>query len=680
MSVFRSLSIAVCVLVASVAQPVPGWSQADAETNTIRMPYAEFYPFTFTSAEGTPQGYNISLIEDLAERLGYEMEFVRANNPSEFLELLDAGEVDISPLLALTPARLEHGRATRPLGAFKVQVFVRRDHEAQVAADLSGARVGAVRGSISHRQATALPFVDVVLFEKPDDLIMPLLSGRVDAVVSVGDIFLERLRASDVDEKVRHLEEELLSIPYGILVRPDLVGLHGALDEAVGGVIESGTLPLLHERWFGRSKGLFDAHWVWWFVGEFVLVCAIIFALLRYSGRLKKNSQILGHENKANRLLIDALNSLETAIIIYDHDMRAIHWNDGVKQHLPDVIADLKVGATFTGIADANAFLMAEQNDVSPSELRELSQGLRSKLKAGEQVQYTQKTESGLILDVRHFPMGETHFATTYVNITSQHEQRETIECQARELEERNEQLLNFAAIAAHDLKAPLVQQKTLMGFITEDMETADVTIPRDVRENFEMMEMLSTRMSNLIRDLLDYAKAGSRDETACTFSPNERLDHIIDLIGLHEGFRLDIQSRLPEISVDPTAFDTVMRNLISNAVKHHDMETGRIQISAEFNAEEVVLKVEDDGPGIPDEFLRSIFEPFKRLTSKVEGSGLGLALIDKIVKSWGGTIDVRPAQGRGSIFRIRIPQSIGNTGDKGDIVVAFPERKAAKA
>jgi signal transduction histidine kinase len=108
--------------------------------------------------------------------------------------------------------------------------------------------------------------------------------------------------------------------------------------------------------------------------------------------------------------------------------------------------------------------------------------------------------------------------------------------------------------------------------------------------------------------------------------------------------------------------FRQVLQNLIANAVKHHDRDRGTIRISADTDGAFVRFSIEDDGPGIPDRYRERIFKMFEKLAPKdeVEGSGIGLALVKKLVERKGGRIDIAAAGqgGRGAVFSFDWPKS----------------------
>lgn len=109
------------------------------------------------------------------------------------------------------------------------------------------------------------------------------------------------------------------------------------------------------------------------------------------------------------------------------------------------------------------------------------------------------------------------------------------------------------------------------------------------------------------------------------------------------------------EITIPKNPFEIILRNLLSNAIKHHDKEQGHITIEHESNGDYDIISVADDGPGIPLEFHDKAMEMFQTLKSrdKVEGSGMGLAMIKRIVEHYQGTISIISDGKRGTKMSI---------------------------
>lgn len=656
---FVRLFLATLAVLAVLGADTPS-AQDRAAGGALRVAYGDFYPYSYTGPDGRAHGYNIDVTRQLAAVAGYEVEFVYAENPKQFLDLLARGEVDLTPFLALTPERLAAGLATSPLGEYELSVYVRHDFPSETVEGLSGQRVGAVVGSIAQITAEQIPFIEIVTYETSDGTLLPLLSGKLAAVIGVAETFEARLRQNFIEDKVRKLDQRLSVIPYGIIVRRDLPQVHAALERAIAQMADPQLLDPLRDRWFGSDRSIVEHPWF----GHIALVGGgILWAMLLlivYAVRLRRRSAQVLAAYGANTLLIDALDKLRAAIVIFDADMQAIHWNNGFEARFPELVRTVQSGATLEQICVLAYEGGAMKSEMDQAEIARYARNTANDLRHGKTIQRVVHTSYGSTFDVSLFGLGSQNYAVIWVDITELNSQKEYIATQSGELARKNQQLLAFSAMAAHDLKAPLMQQTVLVDFILEDIAEAQLALPAEVQSNFAMLTDLSRRMNVLVGDLLDYATADSdQAETTC-FCPNERLEGILTLAAVESRIKVVIMPDMPEVQVSPTSFDLVMRNLITNAAKHHDGGEGCITLRAYPTLEHVVIEVEDDGPGISEANYARVFEPFARLT-RVEGTGLGLAFVKKTVIAWGGSITLRSAPVRGVIFSISLPIARGN-------------------
>jgi PAS domain S-box-containing protein len=236
----------------------------------------------------------------------------------------------------------------------------------------------------------------------------------------------------------------------------------------------------------------------------------------------------------------------------------------------------------------------------------------------------------------------------------------ETLEQQVyertKELERSNQDLDQFAYIASHDLKAPLRAIDHLSTWVLEDVGHL---LPDRSHEHLEKMRSRIKRMEGLLDDLLTYSRAGRYRGEAGWVDTNELVARVIDTVSPPAGFVISVKGKLPALFTYAAPLETVLRNLVSNAIKHHDKPTGSVQISATESEEMIEFSVADDGPGIDPTFHERIFQMFQTLRPRdqVEGSGIGLAVVDKIVNSVGGRVSVDSVQGRGATFRFTWPR-----------------------
>lgn len=179
-----------------------------------------------------------------------------------------------------------------------------------------------------------------------------------------------------------------------------------------------------------------------------------------------------------------------------------------------------------------------------------------------------------------------------------------------------------------------------------------------ETAENMRLLLNRVDRLEHLLDDLLAFSRAGQIGEDIRLVNTHEIVIDIIDLLGNPDKFNFDGSSELPEIKTLPTAFSMIMRNLISNAIKHHDKTPGRIIIQAEKRPDCFVFGVSDDGPGIPEESREKVFNLFTALKSRdeVEGSGMGLSICRRTVDALGGEIWIETPGNGGVTFLFTIP------------------------
>ena len=221
-----------------------------------------------------------------------------------------------------------------------------------------------------------------------------------------------------------------------------------------------------------------------------------------------------------------------------------------------------------------------------------------------------------------------------------------------KDLQQSNQELEKFAYVASHDLKAPLRGINNLANWIEEDLKEA---LQGEAKNNMSLLHNRIKRLESLLDDLLAYSRV-ERSKDKKTIVNCKSL--VEEIASLYQSPGLDLKIKtddsLPTITTIRGPLEQIFRNLIHNAIKHHDRTSINIEITAEENAEFITFSVKDDGPGIPTEYHNQIFEMFKTLKSRdeVEGSGMGLAIIKKVLDIHGGKIHVESQRGiRGANF-----------------------------
>ncbi len=208
----------------------------------------------------------------------------------------------------------------------------------------------------------------------------------------------------------------------------------------------------------------------------------------------------------------------------------------------------------------------------------------------------------------------------------------------------------HFVYVASHDFKAPLRGIDNLAAWIEED---AWDVLDDSAKEHLTLLRRRVKRLESLLEDLLAYSRAGRQKVPVETVDVAELINLIVEDMNIRPGISVNCVGTFPVIATPKVPLAHVFINLISNAVKHHDCEQGRIDISVERVGTGHRFHVCDDGPGIPKKFRERIFEMFQTLKPRdvVEGSGMGLAIAKRLVHSYNGSISVKGDEGRGACF-----------------------------
>lgn len=230
----------------------------------------------------------------------------------------------------------------------------------------------------------------------------------------------------------------------------------------------------------------------------------------------------------------------------------------------------------------------------------------------------------------------------------------------SNELEKANTYLDQFVHIASHDLRAPLRGIQLLTSLIEESLpETSD----KKIFENFHLLKSRVRRMDALLESLLEFNVCAVNVGQLSTFDAKQAIKESFELLCDGESnIRLEVPGDFPTIRSYHVPFQTVIRNLIQNSMKHCN-GTNPLVIHAGWRktSQGYEFSIADNGPGIPAEYHKKVFEVFKTLRPRdeIEGSGMGLAIVQKVLESLGGKIFIDPSYKPGSRFVFEWPTAI---------------------
>lgn len=264
----------------------------------------------------------------------------------------------------------------------------------------------------------------------------------------------------------------------------------------------------------------------------------------------------------------------------------------------------------------------------------------------------------------------EQYVAVRY-EITQRKLAEEQLKIYSKKLEVSNQELQDFATVAAHDLQEPL---RKIRSFSDRVKMKAKDSLSEEALDYLERVQSSAKRMQILINDLLTYSRVTTKAKPFSKVSLNQVVaDVCSDLeIRIEQSGGKIIYKNLPTIQADPTQMHQLFQNLIGNALKFHAVDRSPIvEISAVIKndvegpwGEKCEITISDNGIGFDRKYVDRIFTIFQRLHGRheYEGTGIGLAVCRKIVDRHGGDISATSSLGQGAKFMITLPvnQNVG--------------------
>ncbi len=270
------------------------------------------------------------------------------------------------------------------------------------------------------------------------------------------------------------------------------------------------------------------------------------------------------------------------------------------------------------------------------------------------------KNGSHVHLEVRTraIPYGGQMARVTAIRDVSRRKRRDAeLSKTVAELQRSNQELQDFAYVASHDLRAPLRTIGSFAGILRDDhAEQLDA----EGREHLGRIVSAVRRMENLLSDLLEYSRVGTRGKA---FDRVE-LDQVLETVAsnlkaaMEESGAQVTWAHLPPVSGDDVQLVQLFQNLVGNAIKFRGSEAPRVHVDARREGDRWELTVSDNGIGIEPQHFDRIFNIFERLhpESAYPGTGIGLAICKRIVERHGGRIYVESEPGKGSRFVFTLP------------------------
>lgn len=680
--------------------PTPGSAQApalSASSDVVRVGVYQNSPKVGLDDEGRPEGIFIDLIEAIADREGWQLEYV-PGTWQQGLDRLAGSGIDLMPDVALTAQRREDfAFHDEPALSSWHQVYAPTGNSIRSILDLDGRRIAVLEGSVQQEQLEGMVSafgieVETLAFSDFDSAFSAVHDGRAEAVVT--NRFFGEANAA------RHGLEDTTVIfsPSRLYFAAPPTGrrhLLEAIDRHLIAFKQSPDSPWYRtlERWTSGPPVIAWPRWLPWAIAAVAVVLAgtlAIVVLLRSQVRARTRQvydQARQHTRELERRVEQRTHQLNETLAFFqaliDHIPSLIYYKDG----------DLR----FTGCNRAyeRAFAMsreaiagqriteldylptpqAEKLEAEQRQLLELGGSISREisLEFADGTQHEMLYSASRIPGTDDAPLG---IVGLLVDITA-HKRIEKELAIARDRAEAADRVKSaFLATMSHELRTPLNSIIGFTGILLQEL--AGPLNPEQSRQ-LDMVRNSSRHLLNLINDVLDISRIEAGEMTLDTqdFDPAASVDQVVEIVRPLAGQKqlaLDVEHRRdPGRRLgDPRRVEQILFNLIGNAVKFTD--AGSVQVTVDIDNttpqghNPVVITIRDTGIGIREEDMRNLFQPFRQIDStlsrKHAGTGLGLVICKRLTELMNGTIEVSSEWTVGTSFTVTLPLAAAETGE----------------
>ncbi|WP_051321481.1 transporter substrate-binding domain-containing protein [Chrysiogenes arsenatis] len=605
-------------------------------------------PYEYLDERGNPTGFATEISRAVAQEMGLNIE-VRLGSWSTILEQLKNGEIDAIQGIFSSPERAEYFDFTSPYLLTQYVSVVRRGELNPPASfdELKGVSIVLQRGDLIVDPLIKAGLADQITFvDGPEEALKAVASGMYDTTLMARLVALHHREICNLPQlhvgKVSFLDGH-----YSMAVRKGQKALLAKFQEGLHIIESNGEYHRLRDKWLGVYHNDPETHEIILRYAAMTLIPLVIvlFIMSLWSWSLRRQvsrrTAELQESESRNRTLLRAI---PDCIFVFDRE------GNFLDVHAPNERA-LAVAP--------HEFLGRNVRDVLPEHIATLTRENLAKIeRKGTLPPYVYQMDidgEHRMYESRLVSNSAGHFLALVRDITAWKQAEAT-------LQKKNEEMERFVYTISHDLKSPLITVQSFLGLLQQDIAEQH---QERINSDIQFIQGATNKMEQLLGALLQLSRVGRIDNPPETHTVRALIDvSLAALAGAIQQQKItitvaaDMELRLHG---DPLRFGQIWQNLIENAIKYMgDQPAPRIEIGCDHEKDETIFWIRDNGMGIASEDLDRVFGLFTQLDPNSEGSGLGLALVHKIVELNGGRIWVESAGlGHGSCFRFTLPLAV---------------------